>query len=72
MKRKLIAAIGVAGMLVSVAACGSGDGDSSSQKPADRKENLTVWLMGEAQSTWPELVKDVNTEFNKKYPGVKV
>ncbi|MEV1044998.1 sugar ABC transporter substrate-binding protein [Streptomyces sp. NPDC049916] len=71
MKRKLIAAIGVAGMLVSVAACGSDD-KASSQDPKDRKETLTVWLMGEAQSTWPELVKGVNTEFNKKYPGVTV
>ncbi|KUJ70181.1 sugar transporter, partial [Streptomyces albus subsp. albus] len=71
MKRKLIAAIGVAGMLVSVAACGSDDKNSSAD-PKDRKEDLTVWLMGEAQSTWPELVKDVNAEFNKKYPGVKV
>ncbi|MBH0245278.1 sugar transporter, partial [Streptomyces cavourensis] len=59
MKRKLIAAIGVAGMLVSVAACGSDD-KASSQDPKDRKETLTVWLMGEAQSTWPELVKDTN------------
>lgn len=71
MKRKLIAAIGVAGMLVSVAACGSDDGNASSD-PKDRKETLTVWLMGEAQSTWPELVKDVNAEFNEKYPGVTV
>ncbi len=71
MKRKLIAAIGVAGMLVSVAACGSDD-KASSQDPKDRKETLTVWLMGEAQSTWPELVKDTNAEFNKKYPNVKV
>ncbi|MFC9179084.1 MULTISPECIES: sugar ABC transporter substrate-binding protein [Streptomyces] len=71
MKRKLIAAIGVAGMLVSVAACGSDD-KASSQEPKDRKENLTVWLMGEAQSTWPELVKDTNAEFSKKYPNVKV
>ncbi|MEU3975579.1 sugar ABC transporter substrate-binding protein [Streptomyces bacillaris] len=71
MKRKLIAAIGVAGMLVSVAACGSDD-SASSQDPKDRKETLTVWLMGEAQSTWPELVKDTNAEFNKKYPNVTV
>ncbi|MFI9628269.1 sugar ABC transporter substrate-binding protein [Streptomyces sp. NPDC052042] len=71
MKRKLIAAIGVAGMLVSVAACGSDD-KASSKDPKDRKENLTVWLMGEARTTWPELVKDVNAEFNKKYPNVKV
>ncbi|WP_328902244.1 MULTISPECIES: sugar ABC transporter substrate-binding protein [unclassified Streptomyces] len=71
MKRKLIAAIGVAGMLVSIAACGSDD-KTSSKDPKDRKEDLTVWLMGEAQSTWPELVKDVNAQFKKKYPNVNV
>ncbi|PZT76567.1 MULTISPECIES: sugar ABC transporter substrate-binding protein [unclassified Streptomyces] len=72
MKRKLIAAIGVAGMLVSVAACGGSDSKESSKDPKDRKEDLTVWLMGEAQTTWPELVKDVNAQFKKKYPNVNV
>ncbi|MFI1395079.1 sugar ABC transporter substrate-binding protein [Streptomyces sp. NPDC020681] len=71
MKRKLIAAVGVAAMAASVAACGSGDSESA-KDPKDRKETLTVWLMTDAQSTWPELVKDVNTQFNAKYPGVKV
>ncbi|MFF5564618.1 extracellular solute-binding protein [Streptomyces sp. NPDC012623] len=71
MKRKLIAAVGVAGMLVSVAACGSDD-SSASKDPKDRKETLTVWLMSDAQSTWPELVKDVNAQFKEKYPNVKV
>lgn len=72
MKRKLIAAIGVAGMLVSIAACGSDDENTSSKAPKDRKETLTVWLMSDAQSTWPELVKDVNSQFKTKYPNVKV
>ncbi|WP_406454638.1 sugar ABC transporter substrate-binding protein [Streptomyces sp. NBC_00876] len=72
MKRKLIAAIGVAGMLVSIAACGSDDDKASSKDPKDRKETLTVWLMSDAQSTWPELVKDVNSQFKTKYPNVKV
>ncbi|MEW2633082.1 sugar ABC transporter substrate-binding protein [Streptomyces sp. NPDC048389] len=72
MKRKLIAAVGAAAMMASVAACGSDGGDNTSADPKDRKETLTVWLMVDAQSTWPELVKDVNAQFNKKYPGVKV
>ena len=72
MKRKLIAAVGAVAMMVSVAACGSDGGDNASKEPKDRKETLTVWLMVDAQSTWPELVKDVNAQFNKKYPGVKV
>ncbi|MGW0857394.1 sugar ABC transporter substrate-binding protein [Streptomyces sp. NPDC002690] len=72
MKRKLIAAIGVAGMMISIAACGSDDDKASSQDPKDRKETLTVWLMSDAQSTWPELVADVNKQFAAKYPNVKV
>ncbi|MGA5005414.1 sugar ABC transporter substrate-binding protein [Streptomyces koyangensis] len=71
MKRKLIAAIGVAGMMAGLAACGDSE-TASNAKPEDRKENLTVWLMVDAQSTWPELVKDVNAQFKKKYPNVKV
>ncbi|GAA3773101.1 sugar ABC transporter substrate-binding protein [Streptomyces phyllanthi] len=71
MKRKLIAAIGIAGMMVSIAACGGGEGEAA-KDPKDRKGDLTVWLMTDAQSTWPELVKQANTAFNEKYPGVKV
>ncbi|RDG39454.1 sugar ABC transporter substrate-binding protein [Streptomyces corynorhini] len=71
MKRKLIAAVGVAGMMFGVAACGSDD-SSASKDPKDRAETLTVWLMSDAQSTWPELVKDVNAQFKEKYPNVKV
>ncbi|MGW0702768.1 sugar ABC transporter substrate-binding protein [Streptomyces sp. NPDC002867] len=72
MKRNLVAAVGVAAMMASVAACGSDGGGEAAKNPKDRKETLTVWLMVDAQSTWPELVKDVNDRFNAKYPGVKV
>ncbi|MEV7681066.1 sugar ABC transporter substrate-binding protein [Streptomyces sp. NPDC088341] len=71
MKRKLIATVGVAGMMVGIAACGSDD-STASKDPKDRKETLTVWLMSDAQSTWPELVKDVNDQFKAKYPNVTV
>ncbi|QXE34797.1 sugar ABC transporter substrate-binding protein [Streptomyces sp. GMY02] len=71
MKRKLIATVGVAGMMVGIAACGSDD-SSASKDPKDRKETLTVWLMSDAQSTWPELVKSVNDQFKAKYPNVTV
>ncbi|MFD9289803.1 sugar ABC transporter substrate-binding protein [Streptomyces sp. NPDC060030] len=72
MKRKLIAAVGVAAMMTGIAACGGDSNDNASKDPKDRTESLTVWLMVDAQSTWPELVKDVNAQFNKKYPKVKV
>ncbi|WP_240134890.1 sugar ABC transporter substrate-binding protein [Streptomyces sp. MUM 178J] len=71
MKRKLMAAVGVAAMTASIAACGS-DSTKAAKDPKDRDETLTVWLMVDAQSTWPELVKDVNARFNAKYPEVKV
>ncbi|MFI6346610.1 extracellular solute-binding protein [Streptomyces sp. NPDC050560] len=71
MKRKLVAAVGAATMMVAVAACGGSDSDSS-KAPKDRDGQLTVWLMVDAQTSWPELVTQANAEFNKKYPNVKV
>ncbi len=43
MKRKLIAAVGVAGMMVGLAACGNGD-DDKAKADAGPKE-ITVWVM---------------------------
>ncbi|MFI0237399.1 extracellular solute-binding protein [Streptomyces sp. NPDC016845] len=67
MKRKLIAAIGVAGMLVSIAACGSDDdNDNGSKAGADgyKGQTLTVWTM--SGSNPPEWTKKVTAEFEKK------
>ncbi|MEO3975842.1 extracellular solute-binding protein [Streptomyces sp. CAU 1734] len=72
MKRKLIAAAGVVAMMASVAACGSDSDTESKKAPKDRKGQLTVWLMVDAQNNWAEVVKAANEDFNKKYPGVKV
>ncbi|MCI0383945.1 sugar ABC transporter substrate-binding protein [Streptomyces sp. CNQ085] len=72
MKHKLVAAIGAAAMMTGLVACGGDGGDTSSKAPGERDETLTVWLMNDAQSTWPELVKDVNAQFKKKYPKVEV
>ncbi|GAA4943564.1 hypothetical protein GCM10023238_06850 [Streptomyces heliomycini] len=66
MKRKLIAAIGVAGMLFSVAACGGDDGDGGKKAGADgyAGETLTVWVMdGSSPDQWQ---KDLAAEFEKK------
>ncbi|MFF0436233.1 extracellular solute-binding protein [Streptomyces sp. NPDC004327] len=71
MKRKLIAAIGVAGMMVSIAACGSDSGDKGGAKGGDAKE-ITVWLTVDAQNNWPELVKAADDAVAKKHPGIKV
>ncbi|MEV8016325.1 extracellular solute-binding protein [Streptomyces sp. NPDC086554] len=64
MKRKLIAAIGVAGMLVSIAACGD-DGDKKSGGADGFKgETLTLWAMdGSTPEKWQ---KDVTAAFEKK------
>ncbi|GAA2319173.1 extracellular solute-binding protein [Streptomyces kunmingensis] len=70
MKRKLIAAIGIAGMMFSVAACGDSD-DKSGNAGADAKE-LTVWLTVDAQNNWPELVKAADAAVTKKHPGIKI
>ncbi|MFE7899755.1 extracellular solute-binding protein [Streptomyces sp. NPDC057424] len=70
MKRKLTAAIGIAGMMVSIAACG-GEGDGGSDKGADAKE-LTVWLTVDAQNNWPELVKAADAAVQKKHPGLEI
>ncbi|GAA4901270.1 extracellular solute-binding protein [Streptomyces coeruleoprunus] len=69
MKRKLIAAIGVAGMMVGLAACGSDSGKGGSTD-ADGNKTLTVWVMdGSAPDAW---IKEVNKEFEAQHKGVKV
>jgi N,N'-diacetylchitobiose transport system substrate-binding protein len=65
-KRKLIAAIGIAGMMVSVAACGGDSDDGGKKAGADgyAGETLTVWVMdGSSPDQWQ---KDVAAEFESK------
>ncbi|MFF8670775.1 extracellular solute-binding protein [Streptomyces sp. NPDC015242] len=71
MKRKLTAAIGIAGMMVSIAACG-GEGDGGSDKGGADAKELTVWLTVDAQNNWPELVKAADDAVKKKHPGLKI
>ncbi|KIZ14171.1 extracellular solute-binding protein [Streptomyces natalensis] len=62
MKRGLIAATAVAGMLVGVAACGSGDGNAGADGFQGKK--LTVWVMsGSNPAQW---TKQVSAQFKKK------
>ncbi|WP_087926328.1 extracellular solute-binding protein [Streptomyces albireticuli] len=64
MKRGLIAATGVAAMLVSVAACGSSDSDKGSGDSGDKAKSLTVWFMdGSNPAGW---TKSVQAEFEQK------
>lgn len=66
MKRGLIAAIGVAAMLASVAACGSDSSNDSKKAGADgyKGQTLTVWAMD--GSTPPGWTKDLKAAFKKK------
>ncbi|MYT31564.1 MULTISPECIES: extracellular solute-binding protein [unclassified Streptomyces] len=62
MKRGLIAATAVAGMLVSVAACGSSSGNAGADGFKGKK--LTVWVMsGSNPAQW---TKQVSEQFQKK------
>ncbi|MDN0195665.1 extracellular solute-binding protein [Streptomyces sp. S.PNR 29] len=72
MKRKLTAAIGIAGMMVSIAACGNDSGSGGSGKGGADAKELTVWLTVDAQNNWPELVKAADAAVQKKHPGIKI
>ena len=76
MKRKLIAAIGVATMIVGIAACGSSKKDdnkaSGGGDKAPTASSITVWLTVDAQHNWPELVKAADDALVAKHPGLKV
>ncbi|MEV6110332.1 extracellular solute-binding protein [Streptomyces sp. NPDC051940] len=74
MKRKIIAAIGAAGLVIGLAACGSDDGGDGSDKAKAEKapKELTVWLTVDAQNNWPELVKKADDAITAKYPGIKI
>lgn len=66
MRRKLIAAAGVAVMVTGVAACGSGGGEAG----GGGREALTVWVMdGSAPDDW---VKRLNEAFEARHEGVEV
>lgn len=68
MKRKLIVAVSVVGMMAGLAACGNGD-DGKAKADAGPKE-ITVWVMdGSAPKAW---IDAVNAEFSAKHPGVTV
>lgn len=72
MKRKLIAAIGIAGMMFSIAACGDSDNKSGGSDKAGDTKALTVWLTVDAQNNWPELVKAADAAIKAKHPGIKI
>ncbi|MFI1092731.1 extracellular solute-binding protein [Streptomyces sp. NPDC020917] len=75
MKRKLIAAIGVATMIAGVAACGSSkkdDNKAGGDSGKSTASSITVWLTVDAQHNWPELVKAADDALVAKHPGLKI
>ncbi|GGR49770.1 extracellular solute-binding protein [Streptomyces aurantiogriseus] len=72
MKRKLTAAIGIAGMMISIAACGGDKDSGGSDKNGAEAKELTVWLTVDAQNNWPDLVKAADAAVQKKHPGLKI
>ncbi|KDN83426.1 extracellular solute-binding protein [Kitasatospora cheerisanensis] len=75
MKRQVLAAISTAALLATVAGCSS-DGKSAAPSttpdPKNATGTVTVWLMDDAQKSWPELVQQVNDQFAAKYPKVEL
>ncbi|MGW4809768.1 extracellular solute-binding protein [Kitasatospora sp. NPDC004272] len=74
MKRQVLATLSTAALLATAAGCSSGS-PSPSPTNVDTKNvtgTVTVWLMDDAQKSWPELVQQVNDEFAEKYPKVQI
>jgi len=68
-KRRIAVAAALAATLVGAAACGS-NSDSSDTPNANASVNgagktIKVWLMVDAQSGWPEVVKQANERFTQ-------
>lgn len=72
MNRRLIAAVGTAAVLVSVAACGSSSKSPSASGSAGgyAGKTLTVWFMSGSNS--PKWTAQVQADFAKQYPGAKL
>jgi hypothetical protein len=58
-------------MLLSLAMA-SATGARIAAPQARQASDITVWLMGDAQTNWPEAVAAANQAFAQKHPGVNV
>jgi N,N'-diacetylchitobiose transport system substrate-binding protein len=66
MRVRLTAAAGVVALLALATASATG---ARTDAPAG---SITVWLMSDAQSNWPEAVTAATTAFKRQHPGVDV
>ena len=69
MRVRLTAAAGVIALLALATASATGAKIAVPQAPASE---ITVWLMSDAQSNWPEAVAAANQAFKQQHPGVEV
>jgi N,N'-diacetylchitobiose transport system substrate-binding protein len=53
-------------------AMASATGARIAEPQSRQASDITVWLMGDAQSNWPEAVSAANQAFGQKHPGVNV
>ncbi len=67
MRVRLTAAAGVIALLALATASASGARPDTSQAT-----DITVWLMQDAQSNWPEAVSAATAAFKQKHPDVDV
>ena len=70
MKVRLTAAAGIV-VLLSLAMA-SATGARIAEPQARQASDITVWLMVDAQTNWPEAVAAANQAFGQKHPGVNV
>ncbi|BAJ30717.1 MULTISPECIES: extracellular solute-binding protein [Kitasatospora] len=74
MKRQVLATLSTAALLATAAGCTSGSSSPASTDVEGKNATgtVTVWLMDDAQKSWPDLVQQVNDEFAAKYPNVQI
>lgn len=76
--QRLRVAVGLAALLLGVAACGNGSKAGSGANPsnvngdANASGTLHVWLQVDAQTGWKSVVDQATSAFNAKYPKVNV
>jgi N,N'-diacetylchitobiose transport system substrate-binding protein len=66
MKARIMVVALLAGTLAAAATTASGSVRTA------KADSITVWLMGDAQSGWPNVVAAANAAFKAKHPGVDV
>ena len=71
--KRLLAAVAVAALLaIGAASAAARPAAQSAPAKAAGAAKITVWLMGDAQTGWPEAVAAANQAFRQQHPGTEV